>query len=237
MNNFARISAAVILLGGQVMAGDCFVGHRTFNHVSHGHATYGHQQQYKVVNHVPQVKVINNLIGVPVPVHYDHLIARQGKTVFGYSNVVGNYADVDLALLFDKAERLASQAQSLSSSATSEYAQLVQTYSNSRANSADIQAAAQAIALVLSQRQQDQATFQTIGQAQSASDWQGVLASRCAQCHDKYNGNAALSDEDWDRILDRVSHAEPSKRMPLASDKASPGEPLSVTELKLLFSH
>lgn len=236
MQNIGRISAAIILLGGQVMAGDCFVGHRTFSHVSHGH-TYGHHQTYKVVDHTPQVKVINNLIGVPVPVQYNHLLAQQGKTIFGYSNVVGNYADVDLALLFDKAERLASQSQSLSQSATAGYSSLVQTYSSNRANSADIQAAAQAIALILSQRQVDQATFQSVAQSQVAEDWQGVLATRCASCHDKYDGSKELSDEEWDAVYSRVSSAEPSKRMPLASDKASPGEPLSVAELKLLFSH
>lgn len=234
MQSFARISVIITLLGGPAMAGDCFVGQRF---IQHGHVahSYGHAQAVKVVDHTPHIKVINNVVGVPVPVPYQHLVAKQGATVFGYSNVVGNYADVDLALLFDKAERLASQAQSLSQTATTEYSTLVSSYAGNRANSADIQAAAQAIALVLSQRQQAGATFQATVATQVASDWQGVLATRCASCHDKYDGSRELSDGEWDAVFERITHAEPKKRMPLAADKASAGDPLTVGELKLLF--
>lgn len=71
---------------------------------------------------------------------------------------------------------------------------------------------------------------------------QALFTAKCTACHSaaKKQGGldlssvTALTPTQVDRILERVSHADPAKRMPLAAD-GKPGEPLGLSELKLLY--
>ena len=82
--------------------------------------------------------VINNLIGIPVPVQYNQPIAQQGTTVYGYSTVAESYGNVDLGLLYNQAARLTDQAQQLAGQAATDFQSLVQAEGQNRAEVAKI---------------------------------------------------------------------------------------------------
>ncbi len=88
--------------------------------------------------------VVNNLIGIPVPVQYSQPIAAQGTTVYGYSTVAEAYGNVDLGLLYNQAARLTDQAQQLAGQAAADFQTLVQTEGQNRAEVAKIVAQGQA---------------------------------------------------------------------------------------------
>jgi len=101
----------------------------------------------KVVHPAPVIKreekttVVNNLIGIPVPVNYNQPIAEQGTTVYGYpslSQFAQSYGQVDLALLYNQAARLTDQAQQLAGQANLDFQALVQAEGNNRAAVAKI---------------------------------------------------------------------------------------------------
>lgn len=98
----------------------------------------------------PEVKkentttVINNLVGIPVPVQYTQPIAQQGTTVYGYSTVAEAYGQVDLGLLYNQAARLTDQAQQLAGQAATDFHALVQAEGIQRAEVAKIIAQGQA---------------------------------------------------------------------------------------------
>lgn len=90
-----------------------------------------------------QTTVVNNLIGIPVPVTYNQPIQAQGSTVYGYSSVADAYGNVDMGLLYNQAARLTDQAQQLAGQASSDFATLVQAEGQNRAEVARILAQGQ----------------------------------------------------------------------------------------------
>lgn len=77
---------------------------------------------------VQHPQVVNTVVGVPVPVLYNAPIAQQGNTIYGYyqgANQVIQPNTVDLAVLYNQANRLAEQAQLLASQANSDFQNLV----------------------------------------------------------------------------------------------------------------
>lgn len=245
MNAFRYLLPALLLLmPATVPAGDCFLpggrvshGHFGHAHVSSRYATggYGH---VKVAAHHDQVQVVNNVVAVPVPVPYVYPVAQQGQTIYGYTSVSQAYGNLDLAVLYDRAERLASQAQQLAGQATTDYSTLVESAGSRRANDAAILAAAQALREVLDASGRNNSASRTVtgtAQAATASTADAVLQSRCASCHDSYRSASDLSAEQWTAVVARITHAEPQKRMPLAADRSSAGEPLTMSEKSLLL--
>jgi len=91
-----------------------------------------------------QTTVINNLVGIPVPVDYTQPIQAQGTTVYGYSALAESYDQVDLGLLYNQAARLTDQAQQLAGQAAVDFSTLVQAEAQSRAEVARIIAQGQA---------------------------------------------------------------------------------------------
>lgn len=91
-----------------------------------------------------QTTVVNNLIGIPVPVTYNQPIQAQGTTVYGYSSVAEAYGQIDMGLLYNQAARLTDQAQQLAGQASSDFATLVQAEGQNRAEVARIIAQGQA---------------------------------------------------------------------------------------------
>jgi hypothetical protein len=90
-----------------------------------------------------QTTVVNNLVGIPVPVTYNQPIQAQGSTVYGYSSVAQAYGQVDMGLLYNQAARLTDQAQQLAGQASSDFATLVQAEGQNRAEVARILAQGQ----------------------------------------------------------------------------------------------
>lgn len=91
-----------------------------------------------------ETTIVNNLIGIPVPVQYTQPIAGQGTTVYGYSTVAEAYGQVDLGLLYNQAARLTDQAQQLAGQAAADFQGLVQSEGQNRAEVAKIIAQGQA---------------------------------------------------------------------------------------------
>jgi len=103
-------------------------------------------QQEKVQT---QTTVVNNLVGIPVPVSYSRPIAEQGSTVYGYSSVADVYSNIDMAVLYNQAARLTDQAQQLAGQAAVDHAALVQAEAQNRSDVAKIIAQGQAAAEAL----------------------------------------------------------------------------------------
>lgn len=85
-------------------------------------------QQHVVVQEafVQQPQVVNTIVGVPVPVLYSAPIAQQGNTIYGYyQGQTAQPSTVDLAVLYNQANRLAEQAQQLATQANSDFQTLV----------------------------------------------------------------------------------------------------------------
>lgn len=101
-------------------------------------------QQQPVIKQENKTTVINNLIGIPVPVQYNQPIAQQGTTVYGYSSVAESYGNIDLGLLYNQAARLTDQAQQLAGQAAADFQTLVQAEGANRAEVAKIIAQGQA---------------------------------------------------------------------------------------------
>lgn len=97
-----------------------------------------------VVQKEEKTTVVNNLVGIPVPVQYTQPIAGQGTTVYGYSSVSEAYGNVDLGLLYNQAARLTDQAQQLAGQAATDFQTLVQAEGQNRAEVAKIIAQGQA---------------------------------------------------------------------------------------------
>lgn len=108
----------------------------------------------RAVHHQPQLvrertAIVNNLVGVPVPVSYTQPIAAQGTSVYGYSSLSNSYEQVDMGLLYNQAARLTDQAQQLAGQAHLDFAGLVQAQAASQSEVAEIVARGQAAALAL----------------------------------------------------------------------------------------
>lgn len=96
-----------------------------------------------------QTTVVNNLVGIPVPVSYSRPIAEQGATVYGYSSVADVYGNIDMAVLYNQAARLTDQAQQLAGQAAMDHAALVQAEARNRSDVAKIIAHGQSAAEAL----------------------------------------------------------------------------------------
>lgn len=70
--------------------------------------------------------------------------APQGSTVYGYSNFTSRYGQVDLGALYNQAERLTTQAQTLAGQAATDFSALVQQEGANQAEVASIMAQGQA---------------------------------------------------------------------------------------------
>lgn len=84
-----------------------------------------HTPVAQVVHAAP---IVNTVVGVPVPVLYGSPIAQQGSTVYGYAQANVGYVapnTVDLAVLYNQANRLTEQAQQLAAQANSDFQALV----------------------------------------------------------------------------------------------------------------
>lgn len=89
--------------------------------------------------------VVNNLIGIPVPVQYSQPIAAQGTTVYGYQGSMSDYYNqVDMGLLYNQAARLTDQAQQLAGQASTDFQTLVHAEGQYRAQVAQTLARGQA---------------------------------------------------------------------------------------------
>jgi mono/diheme cytochrome c family protein len=79
-------------------------------------------------------------------------------------------------------------------------------------------------------------------QAAQAGSLQGIIQQKCAACHnsEKKNGGldlsnlAQITEAQTNKILERIIHPDPTKRMPIRED-LSPGEPLSKNEVAAFF--
>lgn len=189
-----------------------------------------------------QVHVVNNLIGVPVPVAYVKPLALQGNTVYGYTSVAQAYGEVDLALIFDKAARLAENSQTLQGQATEGVLQLAQTLRSDKLEQARILAASQAIREVLSESRKTTVTVENpsrLGLAAEPTDADGVIALQCKSCHASAKfvttPFAQLSREEQRDVIYRMTTSDAGKRMPRAADKVSVGDDVPPEQLDLLY--
>lgn len=122
---------------------------RYWNGCGYGYRKVYYQTPYAQPAYVPpavkkETTIVNNLIGIPVPVQYTQPIAQQGTTVYGYSTVAEAYGNVDLGLLYNQAARLTDQAQQLAGQAAADFQGLVQAEGQNRAEVAKIIAQGQA---------------------------------------------------------------------------------------------
>ena len=162
MNLKSIICVAVLsLLTSTVTANDLF-GRRSSNSrcINGQCSTVGRVATKRVVQPVvqqaqAQTTVINNLVGIPVPVTYSQPLQAQGTTIYGYSAYAQNYNNVDLSLLYNQAARLTDQAQQLSAQANQSFSTMVQYETEKQAEIAKIiaqgQAARQALEAASSQ--------------------------------------------------------------------------------------
>lgn len=211
------------------------------------------------VQSAAQTTVVNNLIGIPVPVQYSEPIAAQGSTVYGYSSLAQSYNQVDMGLLYNQAARLTDQAQQLAGQAATDFSSIVQSEGQNRAEVAKIIAQGQAAREALTATKGDapqqinrsfafRVTQDTKGEMkiEKADDFSlmtkgsanisELLTNKCLSCHNANakGGNLDLSGEISDiqqlAILKRVTTEDLDKRMPRRPDGTA-GNKLSSEEL------
>lgn len=114
----------------------------------------GYKWAYKpaVVQQAAGVTIVNNLIGIPVPVAYQQPIAQQGTTTYGYTTAPAQVlADpLHYLKLYQQSASLAAGAQALASDATAGHISLVQEVGSQQARVAEIIAQGNAAAQALS---------------------------------------------------------------------------------------
>lgn len=196
--------------------------------------------------------ILNNLIGIPVPIQYDQPLVSQGSTVFGYSSVQEAHGNVDLGLLYSQAARLTDQAQQLAGQAHTDFSALVQIEGNNRADVAKIIAQGQAAAEALSAVRVQESTQATqtkfslttrsgVSQSARSSGVSNVLVEKCVSCHS--NGNAQgglnleapITQDQAEASIDRAITDDLTKRMPRNAD-GSVGSRLNISEMKDLIN-
>lgn len=184
-------------------------------------------QPVQVVEQViPQTTIVNNLIGIPVPIQYDQPLSVQGSTVYGYSSVAEAHGSVDLGVLYNQAARLTEQAQQLAGQAHSDFSSLVQIEGNNRTEVAKIiaqgQAAREALSAVRVESSISSPQFRTfsfkVSSTQSGDihvekmmpedekfdvvgnkDVSSLLTDKCVSCHNSSNAQGGLN------LLDDIS--------------------------------
>jgi cytochrome c553 len=213
----------------------------------------------EVVKKENTTTVVNNLVGIPVPVQYTQPIAAQGTTVYGYSNVAEAYGQVDMGLLYNQAARLTDQAQQLAGQAATDFHSLVQAEGQNRADVAKIIAQGQAAREALSAAKGDpSAPIQnnynfrsetkesvredpdfdlgkpSLKQKSRSLDVSGVLQARCVSCHGNTKTSAGLNF--LKPITDEQQEAV-LERITTADTarRMPPNKKLSVGEFSALF--
>ena len=192
----------------------------------------------------PQIQVIVQPIGIPVRLDYGVPASKVG---FTYSAASAAYQPFDPALFLQQSAKLVENAQTLSGNGLADFQASGLQIRETDAAIEKIRQAGEAIQRVASQEarlQQINSSASgsravqvagTVSQNQNFQNVDQVLQAKCASCHPGFTSWEKLGTDDVRlKVLDRVSSADPNKRMPLAPDKQSPGVPLSLTE-KLLF--
>lgn len=184
-----------------------------------------HRKPVKVVEKAREQKttVINNLVGIPVPVNYREPIADQGSTIYGYSDLAESYNQVDMSLLYNQAARLTDQAQQLAGQASSDFSALIESESQSRAEVAKIIAQGQAAREALNaakpsaskketlrqrfsfqvtqkqngelklERLDGNQSFELASPSAAADNVSDLLKSKCVSCHNSENTQGGLN--------------------------------------------
>lgn len=227
-------------ISAALAGGPCYTGYCKPTYAA---PVYAAPVVQKVVYPTPSVTVVNNLIGVPVPIAYEKPLALQGHSVYGYTKVSEVFAPVDAALYLDKAERLTSQAITLAQTGRSGFDDAVRDQIQAQKEVAQSLAVGQVArelvdAIGKAQRQQAALAAARPGVLkieEVPTTASGVLKARCVTCHEKYNDWGALSRDDQLRLIGRITTADPGKRMPRGADKQSAGESVAVEELGLLY--
>ena len=146
-----------VLIPSLVNAGD-FVWQRQWNGCNWVYQKIA-TQPVVAQSAVNNTTVVNNLIGIPVPVQYTQPIAAQGTTVYGYQDIANYYNQVDMGLLFNQAARLTDQAQQLAGQATTDFQTLVHAEGQYRSQIAQTLAQGQAAKeALLAAKPSDQST-------------------------------------------------------------------------------
>jgi len=181
-----------------------------------------------------------------------------GSTLYGYTlnSIKDVYGSSDVNVLFQQAQRLAQNAQSLGGQATQEFQAAITQEGNNRSRVAEILAKAQAAAEALkaaegtgSRTTTSTTTFgvgqeqRTPGQQQSqqgpaiSPDFAALATAKCLKCHgpDKKEGKfdvreyTQLSTADKAKVWERIMSPDKTKRMP------KDGDPLTPEEKKIFF--
>lgn len=184
-----------------------------------------------------------------------------GSTLYGYSSsaLSALYGDPSPNILYQQAARLTERAQDLAGQGNQGFQDLLAKEATGRQNAAQIMARGLAAATAL-QAAQGQGTSQTQTtttiqqgtgtQTQTtvtpapqpppspvANQRQAVVTMKCASCHNAVTKKGGLdltgnlSPDVLALCFERVTHADPSKRMPQKAG-GGPGEPLSPQEMR-----
>lgn len=181
--------------------------------------------------------------------------AQQGSTQYGYDlQSFAGVSDqqVELGALFERAYRLATQAQQLGGEASADFTASVKAQGEAQAEVAKILARGQVEAtnqttseVTITGSARDDTTARALVQPRAS-----VIERKCLACHSGGEARGGLDlagHREWSAerltelgptLLARVMHADPRQRMPLAAG-GGPGEALSVhevAELVLQFS-
>ena len=185
------------------------------------------QQQQAVVQAAPvfhqAAPIVNTVVGVPVPVLYNAPIAQQGSTVYGYVQPGLSYTapnTVDLALLYNQANRLTEQAQQLAAQANSDFQALVKLEAQNQQQRYQTQGNFQIILKVENGQVSVQEPYKLItpqqsecpsavceppamppaasaqampSQASSVLSLDSIVQNKCYQCHNAKNSKGGLS--------------------------------------------
>ena len=190
---------------------------------------------------------------------YSQTTAPQGATIYGYRELADIYGNVDLGELYNSVMRLRQQSYANESAATSETHALVDNLAGSMAAIKEIEAKGAAAKAVLEAASaKDRATLlrelwstrqpgnpAPAPEARAAVTRAAVdtlIAAKCLACHNKEKPNGGLDLSDLSlldgvqggKILQRIIHPDPAKRMPLAAENA-PGVPLTADEVAIFY--
>jgi hypothetical protein len=205
----------------------------------------------------PQAKAANNTattttstdshaISYTYNVVYEQGTAKQGSTLYGYNEVADTYANTDVGALIHKQQLLLGDYQQIGGQATVSVGSLIDRVGERDASVAKILAAGRVVAQVAASSDPAathvQRTYnfaaggQSSGSPSPGGDLQSLVKAKCVTCHNAGDkkGNldlsdlSAIDDATGAKMLERIVHPDPTKRMP-------PGKPLGMDELRLFF--
>ena len=200
----------------------------------------------KPVTHTTTASTTNNdnSISYTYNISYEQPTAAQGSTLYG---IASTYATTDLGSLFHAASRLAGDASALAAQANagalsigSDVARVAEIQAQGQAAAAALAAAKPAPSSVIGRQYNvTNESRASVAASPAGTDLSSIITSKCVGCHNpaKAAGGLDLTDlgkVDSEKVLARITHVDPSKRMPLA-EGGGPGQPLSVAELRAFF--